>query len=670
MYQGSPAATLVGAEGHERLAVPTRRLLLACVLGCTALLLLVAGLQILSARRELLQAALTLRSARCDLNVVSLAAHPGQMDALRRDLASAASSFDAAHTDLGPWAIALDHLAWVPRVGSELAAAGPAADTGRLATHSAVSLLDGLRPVAAVLADNRQGARLALLSERLSRSQTLFQSAAEDADSAVASSRGLPGSLHNVRLDALLARLQAQLPLLQSGAHLLAAAPALLGVGRPAHYLFTWENPAELRAAGGFIGAVDYLTLRSGVITHRFYGHILPHEITTAALPLPEAIYTPEDYLLFCDSNWSPDFPLSARLERWFYGEDTGSWAGGVINFVDSGIGPLLGATGPVYLPGYGRWITAANVQGLAQRYINGRYKGPLRSGLPETIRKQFFRAVMEALLTRLQHLPLSGLPGLVSTVRSLVANHDLLLYSRDPGLEAQIARAGAAGELRPQPGDFLMVVDDNRSYNKLNSYVSETGSYTAAVDPTGEIHATLAMTYSVRHSPSNLEGYGPGWGRWGTKHDYQDFIRVYVPAGARLQSLAGADLWAPQAAYGLTQFAARLLVRAGQTRTVTLRYSVPPAALGSLPPHLYRLTVQRQPGADLSHLTIAVGLPATARAASSTTWLRTVLPLNGDARLQLAAPGLHAPTARLPAANATDPYLGYPSLTDSRHPL
>lgn len=144
------------------------------------------------------------------------------------------------------------------------------------------------------------------------------------------------------------ARLGRDIPLLRRAGGWLGLAPEILGEQRPSYYLVAWQDPAELRATGGFIGAADFIELRRGSISSRFTGSALSHEIASVPPPLPEARYTPETRWVFRDSNWSPDFPVSARLERWFYGEDTGRWADGVLDFVDSGVSEILHATGPL----------------------------------------------------------------------------------------------------------------------------------------------------------------------------------------------------------------------------------------------------------------------------------------------------------------------------------
>src|SRR5947209_10222002 len=99
---------------------------------------------------------------------------------------------------------------------------------------------------------------------------------------------------------------------------------------------------------------------------------------------------------------------------------------------------------------------------------------------------------------------------------------------------------SGADGLLQAAPGDYLAVIDDNRSYNKLNPYVHESAEYRVEVGSDLWLNATLRLRYHVAPSPADLHGAGPAFGLQGSKHDYQDFLRVYVPTGARLGGGAG----------------------------------------------------------------------------------------------------------------------------------
>ena len=513
-------------------------------------------------------------------------------------------------------------------------------------------------------------------------SRPAFVRAQADLTQAILDLSNVPSSLGVARLDAMLTRLRHAIPRLRGATTWLALAPDLLGAHRPATYLFVWQNPAELRATGGFMGASDLVTIDRGRISHRFYGHALPHDITWPPMPLPEEMYTPETTWLFEDSNWSPDFPLSARFERWFYGEDTGRWAMGVVNFLDTATPDLLRATGPVYLPRYRVTVDARTVTPLAQRFVNivnARYNGVDNSPAGDRIRKQFFVSVMQALLDRAQHVSLDRLPALGRAVARMIQRRELLAYDRREAVEGAIRMAGADGGMVSGPGDYLFVVDDNRSYNKLNPYVREGATLAVTVTRSLALDETLTIRYHVDPSPANLEGGGPNWGLWGTKHDYQDFLRIYVPLGATLVSVSGMDPWSPQIAYGRTQFAGRLLVREGQSRTVAVRYRVPANVFlgqgrprSGSGPWTYRLRVQQQPGTNLKALRVLIRAGAGVRVEGGSRPYETTLPLQVGARLRIAVTGQVNPKPvvlpRLPLE--PDPYIPFQYLQDRRHPL
>jgi hypothetical protein len=184
-----------------------------------------------------------------------------------------------------------------------------------------------------------------------------------------------------------------------------------------------------------------------------------------------------------------------------------------------------------------------------------------------------------------------------------------------------------------------------------------------------GWLDATLTLHYHVSHAPASIGGVGPGYGFLGGPHDYQDFLRVYVPRGAQLQSMRGVDRWAPAPAYGLTQFAGRLLVREDRSQTVTLRYLTPASALATS--GRYSLTVRRQPGTDLSAVHALITATGGITLAGGATSLARTLSLARDAHLSVLFHGdLHAgsmvPTTHAPI----DPYIPFSDFRDPRHPL
>jgi hypothetical protein len=636
----------------------------------------VAAYQLFSARQHLLHGIQDLRSARDTLSLSSTWRDPATRSRTQGALAQAQHEFAAAQSELRVWTPLIDHLGWVPAYGRQLTAASPAADTALATTRSAMHLLDGLAPLWPVLTGPRTGGRsLAQVAAALDAGHREFVAAGADADYAAAGLRTLPNHSGNATLDHATAELRSKLPALRAAGAWLAAAPTVFGMTGASRYLLTLQNAAELRATGGFIGAADAITLRRGSLHTDFFDSTLPHEIDSVPTPLPEALYTAEGAWIFRDSNWSPDFPLSARLERWFYGEDTGRWVDGVIGVVDSAVQPLLAAIGPVYVPAYHRWVDASNVLELADLYRSGTYHGPLTSTIPNAENKQFLGFVIEAMVRRIETLPANDFPALGAALADEIARREIMLYDRRPAVESAIIRSGADGRLRALPGDFLAIVDDNRSYNKLNPYIHEQASYRVTIGADLWLDATLTIRYVDAPSPANLDGAGPGFGLWGSKHDYQDFIRVYVPAGARLESMSGANRWAPAPAYGLTQFAGRLLLREGQTRTVTFRYRVPANVFSAAQFRRYVLTVRHQPGGNLTAVRVSVhaGSGVTLDAGrGAVRAVNQVVALERDAHVQMTVGGdLQPRPVQLPRQTGpADPYVPFTFFRDARHRL
>jgi hypothetical protein len=190
-------------------------------------------------------------------------------------------------------------------------------------------------------------------------------------------------------------------------------------------------------------------------------------------------------------------------------------------------------------------------------------------------------------------------------------------------------------------------------------------------VTQTRWLDETLTLDYHVNPSPANLEGGGPNWGLWGTKHDYQDFVRVYVPAGTRLVRMAGLDGWAPQPAYGGMQLAGRLLLREGQSRTVVIRYRVPPNVFAAAGPDRYRLHIQHQPGADLQHLQLVVRGGRGVSLGGGRRVRTLQIPLSTDAWVAIRVGGGSPRPVVLPLPPPfPDPYIPFLNLRDPRHPL
>ncbi|GEM_PF-2774393 len=661
--QTRPKATPIVHIRAKRQLV--KRLLTAALI----VIALVALVQLVQARRHLSNAVADLNIARSVAGNLTALQDPTMRQQLNSHLSAANGEFGLAENDLVLWEPLLGHLGWVPGVGSELAAAAPLATAGRDSTSAALSLLDASSPMWSILAAHRPGQPLLpRILPVLARGHLRFMTATREFDSALAALRGAPVNLGSAVLNRSLHRFRGELPGLRNSAEWLTAAPTLLGWSRPSHILLAWEDRRELRSTGGFIGAVNYMTVRKGIVSTQPSGSALSHEITMP-IPAPMATYTDEVSWLFRDSNWSPSFPLSARFERWLYGEDTGRWAPMVVNVTD-GAADILQATGPVYVPGYRRVVAAKNAQAVANFYIYGtRHPFSTSQARADASKTSFLGVFMGVMIKRLQGMGIPGFLRVATGLHRAVAQEHLLMYDRNPAIERTIVDVGAEGTIARPQHDFLYIVDDNRSYNKLNPYVREAVTYHVVVRPDLWAQATLTLRYHVNRSPNTLEGFGPHFGLGGTKHDYLDFLRIYVPPGARLLGSSGIDAWADETAYGARQLAGGMGVKENHTDVVVFRYLVPPSAFTG---NRYQLTIQRQPGSYLGTIHLEV-LGTGGVTIGGKGGVKLTVPVTQRLnRVSVPVGGPIHPASYSPPHHVYegDPYI-LPSLfTDKRHPL
>lgn len=551
------------------------------------------------------------RAAENAMTVSGLETHPhAALTSGRQYLASAHSKFDRADQVLTYLAPVLQHLSWVPRVGDQVAAAPAAARVADRTTEGALALFNGLTPVLSLDRGTPSGSgQSGRLVAALDAGTPMFRSACgsfSEAQGARATIRSSPSSL----LGSSLRTFDRLLPRLQGLCQTLGALPMLLGARQPYRYMLAFQNPSQIRATGGFIGSVSLVTLRHGAVQQRFYDTWLRDNLSVPP-PQPIGQFDGEPGWLFRDSNWSPDFPTSAALERFFLRLDLHADAPGLVNITPQAVADALRALGPFYSPEYQRTISAGNVTELADYYTHWTQNhGPLHLATAGDSRKQFIPIVATHVLGQLNSLTPADLVRLAESMSDAVAQRDVLINFTDPTLQALVRSAGADGRVNPTTGDYLNVVDSNISYNKINRYVHKDLTYHVYVGSDRWLHSDLTLRFTNVPAPSYVyaDSYGPGAGRQGGPADYGGFIRVLVPAGARLSSQDG---WttptAAGPAYGKVMFSGYLIVRVGQTQVVHLRYVIPPNVFEATHGAAYRLLIQHQPGARLDRVRVSV---------------------------------------------------------------
>jgi LPXTG-site transpeptidase (sortase) family protein len=421
------------------------------------------------------------------------------------------------------------------------------------------------------------------------------------------------------------------LPVARDMAHVL---PALTGMDHPATYLVLLQTSDELRATGGFITGVGTVRVTGGVITEVELQKVTSAEperpwqqgvaVSGAWVqpPLPLSRYMGLGNWVLRDANWSADFPTSARHAARFWQQQQGESVTGVIAINEQGLTQLLTLVGGVTLAD-GSVVTAETLKPLTLAYI---YHGD--SSLWADRQGDFSNALATALLTELEHQWQSRWLTWIEQVSAERGKHNILFTVFDPTGAALLRQWRVDGALPSvtTTSDFLYVVEQNVSYNKLSPFIQQNIEYHVVLDTNAQpITSTLTIT-SANHYRA-----GQGWadypatyytgGRWNTKTRhleswpgyYGGFTTLYTSGKSRMAAVTGFDdNPLTDLEPGYSAVGGYVGLYPGESQQLQWQWHSVGEGSGSGD---YQLQIRYQPGAPPSTVQIHVDLPQGYRA-------------------------------------------------------
>ena len=612
---------------HGRRSILTRALVLALVLVVVVAIVLGAS-TVRRFRHHYRSAQLALGHLEASLagggtGAIEIAQDPAQMAMLLSTLDTLDTDLAAMEDLTRPFLPLTAHLGWLPVIGGDVQAAPHLMAVARHTIDAAQSLRVGLTPfVEQVVQSESSIDRLVPeFVQTLADAQPQIESAQISlTDAGLARGKVDPGQL-SPKTAAMLSRFDRYLPSLEDALATLNIVPQLLGADGTRSYLLVAQNNQELRPTGGFISGAGLLKLRSGKIADlSFQDSYTVDDLGQPHPPAPAPLRRQmrAGMLLLRDANWWPDFPTSAQAIAGLYHQDQGESVDGVIAVDLSTLRFLLQATGPIDVPGYEEPVTSDNLREMMMSYWQApRISAPGKEGTDWWLhRKDFAADLLSALLPYLmQHATLNDLASLARSTGKALDERHLLIYSQEPEAQSILGAMGWDGALRPYNSDYLMVVDSNVGFNKVNPNVEQTIDYEVELEGAGGATATLTLGY--RHLVEKPMPACVHESRYGDSYldllerCYWDYVRIYVPAGSEARQVLGAD--GDVEIYeeaGRTVIATSFLLETGQARQIQVTYR----------PHLpnttspYDLLVQKQPGTDAVPLRVRVALPGGAQ--------------------------------------------------------
>ncbi len=404
----------------------------------------------------------------------------------------------------------------------------------------------------------------------------------------------------------------------QESITLLHALSEALGAVAPQRYAVVFQNNAELRPTGGFMGSLAMIEVSHGRITHLEVPKGGIYDVAGqihAGVMAPRPLWLVNANWNIQDANWFPDFPTSAQKVLWFWNQSGWPPLDGIITFTPHVFEEVLRVLGPIGPIGpMHTTLSAENAVSTIQELTSGQ---PHETKTP----KEFLAKVTPVVLDRIATLQGKDLASVAGAFIAAISSKHLLFYATRPVVQKVIEDMGASGRIENTFGDYLFVVGANIRGSKTDRVIKTSLTRHATLNADGSINAELTL----ERSHEGVKGV-----KFTGVRNYT-YFRFYVPLGATLKGMSGfsseptalfetpdplaildKDLVRLERVitekssegahiaeeFNRTVFGVWTILDPGEQKTLTLRYSVPAPALAlSLVRPMYRFFLQKQPG-------------------------------------------------------------------------
>lgn len=382
-------------------------------------------------------------------------------------------------------------------------------------------------------------------------------------------------------------------------------APSVLGLDRDRTYVVVMTNLAQSQPSGGAPEALARLRVSKGVIAveGRPAGIVENLQETRVTWPaLPENPWRPgAAFTEFADANSSPNFPTSGEELLRAYETMGGGPADGVVTVDPLALRGLLGVSGGMTVPGYGR-LTSDNVARQMMRDAYERW--PDRN-----VRWRHNQALLEAVLRRL----VDGRQFLtrVKALGSEASGRHLQIYMRDGRLRQATAAAHLNGALAAAAHDYLAVYTKNEGDNRLD--FGQRRRIRQRVELLGDGSANVTRTMVISYPDAPRAGPGSTPSGDASAPSSTSVVAAYLPpAGTGLtvrvndrpaRVIRGQEAGRPFARVAIT-------IRPGASVVVEIGYRLGSAAARTAGGLRYEIATDPQPMASPARLTLEVAVP------------------------------------------------------------
>jgi hypothetical protein len=599
-------------------------------------------------------------------HLLEMTRDPAQLNltAVASEVHGVRQEFSFLHVELAP-------VLWISGLfNGDLGAIQPLMDAGDDALQAADEVM---RPLASSLSglsfSTFSMKQVPQILDALAIARPAFEEAKIHMDGTAVALKRIKGPLSS-RLEGWVTKANTLVQFAQFGLGGAKIMPELMGQAGSRTYLILLENSDELRPTGGFISAAGHVQINDGkLISISAEDSYAIDDFTKVYPDPPQPLldYMGSEQWVLRDANWSPDFPTTALTAIQLYQISRQEQVEGVFGLTLKGVEMLFSGLGSMDIQGWPEPITPGNISRILKESWNP----------PQDItdnweelrdwrlnRKQFVEVILQTAMEKL----LAGEVNWKQLGQGMIDalnQRQLMIYTIPEANE--LKQLGWDGSLRASVGDYLMIVDANLGFNKVNPIISESTNYQVRLLPDGTGHAVVELKYVHQGTGTNVSCTQAVIYDENITYDkmvqqcYYDYMRLIVPRGSKLiEALAiptpgkyllsglDADGKAVTLQDGLndwTVFGQFFVVDYGKQLLTRLEYDLPVVIKDAGRQKRYMLLLQKQPGTEGMQVIVKITLPVGARLIStnlkpdnkSGNTLEFNLHLNVDQQLEVA---------------------------------
>ena len=321
---------------------------------------------------------------------------------------------------------------------------------------------------------------------------------------------------------------------LYSARELAMALPNLLGTEKPVTYLILFQNNMELRPTGGFIGSFALATFQNGKLIDlpvydvysadgQLKGFIKP--------PAPIVNVLGEERWYLRDSNWDPDFSVSAKRAEWFLDKTLDRQVDGVIAIDLNFLRDLLSISGPIRLADFDDEITVQNFYQKIQYEVESDF-------FPGSHKKaNYLGSLTSTLISRLTSLDNQNQLRLTHILLNSLNSKSVQIYLHNNKAQDVAQVLGWSGEVIIPSCEgnchnfWLGLVEANLGVNKANLFVKRQADVSVNI-MTNIVENNLVLRYQNTSTEVNKT----------PEYRYKNYLRLILPKDANIISITSSQ--------------------------------------------------------------------------------------------------------------------------------